>query len=94
MTLGEAREHIGDAVVYLPCGGPVEEGVITSVNEHYVFVRYGADKTSKATRQADLILMATPVTDGETEEDAVTKQARKRAAELLEMAEDPNWLGI
>ena len=58
MTLEEARDHIGHGVLYSPCGGPVEEGVITSVNEHYVFVRFGADKASKATRAADLILLA------------------------------------
>ena len=67
MTLDEARAHIGDGVVYLPCGGPVEEGVITSVNDHYVFAVYGADKTPKATRAADLILMATAATAGEGE---------------------------
>jgi hypothetical protein len=58
MTLEEAREHIGDGVVYLPCGGPAEDGVITSVNEHYVFARFGTDKASKATRPADLILLS------------------------------------
>lgn len=33
---------------------PVEEGVITSFNSSYVFVRYGAEPASKATRREDL----------------------------------------
>ena len=49
MTLDEARSLIGNAVVYRPLGGPVEQGVITSVNDYFVFVRYGADTHSKAT---------------------------------------------
>jgi hypothetical protein len=41
MTLDECRAHIGHGVVYRPpdCGGP-EDGVITSVGDRYVFVRY------------------------------------------------------
>jgi hypothetical protein len=35
-----------------------EEGVITSFNAAYVFVRYGASTTSKATRRADLEWMS------------------------------------
>ncbi len=54
MTLDEARELIGNAVVYRPFGGPVEQGVITSVNDYFVFVRYGADLHSKATRAGQL----------------------------------------
>lgn len=52
MTLDEAREHIGDAVVYHPYApdlDPVEQGVITSVNDRYVFVRYGSQVMSAAT---------------------------------------------
>lgn len=49
MTLDEARSHVGNAVIYKPFDGRVEQGVITSVNDHYVFVRYGADGHSKAT---------------------------------------------
>lgn len=48
MTLEQAADNIGRAVVYHGFG-PVEEGVITSVNSTWVFVRYGADKHSKAT---------------------------------------------
>lgn len=31
-----------------------EEGVISSIGKHYIFVRYGADTTAKATRRCDL----------------------------------------
>lgn len=57
MTLHEAREHVGHKVIY---SGPylAEEGVITSVNDHYVFVRYGSDVHSKATSAAELTLLA------------------------------------
>ena len=48
MTLEEARERVGDKVVYQGVWRP-EEGVITSVNNHFVFVRYGDDYGSKAT---------------------------------------------
>jgi hypothetical protein len=58
MTLDDARAHVGDGVVYRPAHGAREQGVITSVNDAYVFVRYGADQGSKATRPADLQLLA------------------------------------
>lgn len=58
MTLDEAREHIGNKVVYraahVPVGSPGEEGVVTSVNSSMVFVRYGADAQSKATYPGDI----------------------------------------
>ena len=85
MTLDEAREHIGHGVVYQPPypGAPIEQGVITSVTEPdlgsrdrsaapgYVFVRYGADYASKATRPQDLTLLldresSPPVESGES----------------------------
>jgi hypothetical protein len=51
------EDDIGRAVVYtgnrFP-GGKLEEGIITSFHDHAVFVRYGADKHSKATLRADL----------------------------------------
>ena len=54
MTLDEARASIGLLVVYRTefCGP--DEGVITSVNNHYVFVRYGSQVGSQATDPADL----------------------------------------
>ena len=58
MTLEEARNNIGRYVVYIPFNGcsdnQKELGVITSVNDTYVFVRYGDDLHSKATRPEDL----------------------------------------
>ena len=46
--------HKGRAVVYTPRVGPREDGVIASWNEAYIFVRYGADRTPKATDPNDL----------------------------------------
>ena len=43
----------GRKVVYRG-GEALEEGVITSFNPAYVFVRYGADAGSKATLRKDL----------------------------------------
>lgn len=57
MTLDEARQSIGSGVVFR--GGASsedEDGVITSVNDTYVFVRYGGDQHGKATRPEDLTL--------------------------------------
>lgn len=56
-------EDVGRRVAYWPTRrtwgsalsvGPPEEGTITSMNEKHVFVRYGADVNSKATRREDL----------------------------------------
>ncbi len=49
-----SKEDIGHAVVYMRGNPPFDEGVITSFNDSYVFVRYGKDKHSKATHRADL----------------------------------------
>lgn len=53
MTLDEARERIGQKVVYraphITAHQAGEEGVITSVNDRFVFVRYGAQAGSQAT---------------------------------------------
>lgn len=58
MTLKEARNNIGRSVIYIPyknCSRElIESGIITSVNEIYVFVRYGKDLHSKATRPDNL----------------------------------------
>jgi hypothetical protein len=54
----EPTEHdIGRAVVYTGnrySGGKLVEGVITSFNDHRVFVRYGSDKGSKSTSRENL----------------------------------------
>lgn len=59
MTLDDARQHIGHGVVYRPRHYPpdTEQGVITSVNDTYVFVRYGTNTHSKATRPEQLELL-------------------------------------
>jgi hypothetical protein len=61
MTIDEAKQSIGRKVIYRPSHShaPVsEEGVITSVNDTYVFVRYGSQTTSAATYPRDLSLLA------------------------------------
>ena len=60
MTIEEAHAHIGDGVVYAPAHGEREEGTITSVNDRFVFVRYGSRRTSAATDPAALFLLASP----------------------------------
>ena len=58
MTLEEARAHIGAGVVYDPKFGlPKEDGVITSVNDTYVFVRYSVQGRGIATYPEDLSLL-------------------------------------
>lgn len=54
MTIKEAEKLIGHKVVYRSVDGRIEEGVITSVNRHFVSVRYGGDMHSKATLAKDL----------------------------------------
>jgi hypothetical protein len=56
VTLAEARRSVDRAVVYAPRHGAREVGVITSVGDVLVFVRYGSDATAKATRAEDLVL--------------------------------------
>lgn len=60
MTLEEAREHVNAGVAYLPPGGRREDGVITSVNERFVFVRYDGDTSAIATHPTDLVLLSEP----------------------------------
>jgi hypothetical protein len=52
MNIGDAQ--VGSRVVYTP---RKEDGVVTSINSTYVFVRYGGDTNSKATNPGDLELM-------------------------------------
>lgn len=50
-------QDIGRSVIYTGNrhpGGMLEQGVVTSFNSTAVFVRYGADRHSKATSRADL----------------------------------------
>jgi hypothetical protein len=57
MTLDEAREHIGDGVVYDPSHGTPEDGTIIRVSEQWVHVRYGHQSITKATAAAQLTLL-------------------------------------
>jgi hypothetical protein len=62
MTLDEARAHIGDSVLYREGTSHAELGVIASVNESYVFVRYQSEHAvvivgSQATSPEDLTLI-------------------------------------
>lgn len=62
MTLAECAAHIGEEVTYqdpFPSGlfpSGRKDGVITSVGDRFVFVRYGQDAYSRATRAEDLTL--------------------------------------
>lgn len=48
------EQHIGQSVVYRLWHNEPEQGVITSFNDRYVFVRYGSNTTSQATSPEDL----------------------------------------
>ena len=58
MTLEEARDHVGHGVLYLPAGGPVEDGVIAGVTAAAVFVRFSGGQHAKSCRPEDLTLTA------------------------------------
>ena len=50
---------VGDTVLYIPAHAHIsqaERGVITSMNDFYIFVRYGDAFQSQATRATDLRL--------------------------------------
>jgi len=61
VTLQEACAVINRPVIYVPRVGEPEEGIVTAVNTAYVFVRYGNDQHSKATRPEDLEVVAGPL---------------------------------
>lgn len=53
------KRDIGRSVVYTPHeGAKAEDGVITSLNDDYVHVRYAGGNGSKATRREDLRWLA------------------------------------
>ena len=60
MTLEQAKNNVGAWVIYKPfdvCSDDQKEiGVITSVNDRYVFVRYGNKLHSEATNPEDLTI--------------------------------------
>lgn len=60
LTLAKARAAVGRRVRYTPLGlDPEGEGTVTSVNDTYVFVRFGLSESgpSIATAAADLVLL-------------------------------------
>jgi hypothetical protein len=58
ITLAQARQRVGDGVVYRPDEGDPEQGVVSSVGERWVFVRYGSDSGAKATEPGMLDWLA------------------------------------
>lgn len=54
LGINPTEADIGRGVVYRGYGGEVENGYITSFNDHFVFVRYGLGCTSQATRRDQL----------------------------------------
>lgn len=58
MTLDEARDHIGDGVVYTNGYAAPEDGMITGVSASLVFVRFKGGLHAKGTSPADLTLLA------------------------------------
>ena len=58
MSIDEARDSIGLLVVYRRKGQPPDQGVITSVTDRYVFVRYGSQVGSAATNPKDIEVVA------------------------------------
>lgn len=80
MTLDEARAHIGHGVIYRPRGDtttPPEDGVIVSVGDLFVHVRYRGDATSKATYPEDLELAHATIEAGWEPRDKVTSLRRE-----------------
>lgn len=57
MMFDPQRDDIGRKVLYRRGDGVIEEGVIVSFNDAYVFVRYGSEVHSKATRREDIELV-------------------------------------
>lgn len=51
------QTDIGRKVLYRARHGAIEEGIIAAFNSEYVFVRYGSDTGSKATKREDIELM-------------------------------------
>ena len=55
MNIDPITEDVGRKVLYLSPGREtIEEGVIVSFNEVYVFVRFGSDQTPKACYRSNL----------------------------------------
>jgi hypothetical protein len=57
MTLEEARDRVGETVLYSTVPGECETGVIVTVGTTHVHVCYGRGQNAKATRPEFLTLM-------------------------------------
>jgi len=59
------NNDIGRKVIYRHKHGVdlLEEGIITSYNDKFVFVKYGADSFSKATKASDLTFLGNEFSD-------------------------------
>jgi hypothetical protein len=53
-VINPTKNDIGRKVVYRMSPIAIDEGVITSFNDAFVFVRYGANTTSAATKREHL----------------------------------------
>jgi hypothetical protein len=62
VTLEEARRTVGDGMTYCPTRGktrtPLDDGVVTSVNDTYVFVRFTVQGGGVACYPEDLEWLA------------------------------------
>jgi hypothetical protein len=57
MTIDEARDHIGEHVIYSAVPGQAEEGAVVRVGRKYVYVQYLSSPDPVATCPENLVLM-------------------------------------
>jgi len=57
ILIKDAKENIGNKVIYTDWLGNKEEGIISSVNHVNVFVKYGGQCTAQATNPSDLTFL-------------------------------------
>ena len=82
-------EDIGRKVIYRDLGGrgKIEEGVITSFNGWFVFVRYGENTTSQATMRVDLEWSTRQPEDLATQ--TVIRDGRVESIDFVPLPRDP-----
>ena len=81
MAATTADFAVGDGVVYAPAHGVREDGVVTGVDDRYVFVRYAGDEHSKATRP-ELLEPSVVTTDDQQVRDLTERVERVRALHI------------
>jgi hypothetical protein len=64
MDLATARDHIGDPVIYHRPEKPDEHGVIASVNDHFVFVRYADGRVTTLATPPEALELAPELQEG------------------------------